>query len=107
MRKLPFEGVRVADLSMMWAGPYATKLLAELGAEVLKIESPSAWDNIRTLIAFPDQAQPWNSSYYFNTYNRAKKSVTLDLAQVRGRAVFLLPGRRQRPDRRSWRRGRC
>lgn len=89
MRKLPFEGVRVADLSMMWAGPYATKLLAELGAEVLKIESPSAWDNIRTLIAFPDQAQPWNSSYYFNTYNRAKKSVTLDLAQVRGRAVFL------------------
>ncbi|MGE3359897.1 MAG: CaiB/BaiF CoA transferase family protein [Acidimicrobiia bacterium] len=89
MKTLPFDGVRVADLSMMWAGPYATKLLAELGAEVLKIESPSAWDNIRTLIPFPDRAEPWNSSYYFNTYNRGKKSVTLDLAQAKGRAVFL------------------
>lgn len=89
MTPLPLHGVRVADLSMMWAGPYATKLLAELGAEVLKIESPSAWDNIRTLIPQPGKADPWNSSYYFNTYNRAKKSVTLDLAQAEGRAVFL------------------
>jgi crotonobetainyl-CoA:carnitine CoA-transferase CaiB-like acyl-CoA transferase len=74
---------------MMWAGPYATKLLGELGAEVFKIESPSAWDNIRTLIPQPGKADPWNSSYYFNTYNRAKKSVTLDLAQARGRQVLL------------------
>jgi crotonobetainyl-CoA:carnitine CoA-transferase CaiB-like acyl-CoA transferase len=89
MSTAPFSGVRVADLSMMWAGPYATKLLGELGAEVLKIESPSAWDNIRTLIPQPGKADPWNSSYYFNTYNRAKKSVTLDLAQARGRQVLL------------------
>jgi len=86
---LPFAGLRVADLSMMWAGPYATKLLGELGAEVLKIESPSAWDNIRTLIPQPGRDDPWNSSYYFNTYNRAKQSVTLDLAQARGRQVML------------------
>lgn len=89
MKPLPFEGLRVADLSMMWAGPFATKLLGEQGAEVLKIESPSAWDNIRTLIPQPGKSDPWNSSYYFNTYNRAKKSVTLDLAQARGRQVFL------------------
>lgn len=89
MKQRPFEGIRVADMSMMWAGPYGTKLLGELGAEVLKIESPAAWDNIRTLINFRDKADPWNSSYYFNTYNRAKKSVTLDLAQARGREVFL------------------
>ena len=89
MKRLPLEGVRVADLTMMWAGPFATKLLAEMGAEVLKIESPSAWDNIRTLIPQPGVAEPWNSSYYFNTYNRDKRSVTLDLAQDRGREVFL------------------
>ncbi len=89
MKKLPLEGVRVADLTMMWAGPFATKLLGEMGADVLKIESPSAWDNIRTLIPFLDDAEPWNCSYYFNTYNRGKRSVTLDLAQDAGREVFL------------------
>jgi crotonobetainyl-CoA:carnitine CoA-transferase CaiB-like acyl-CoA transferase len=89
MKRLPLDGVRVADLTMMWAGPFATKLLAEMGAEVLKIESPSAWDNIRTLIPQPGVADPLNSSYYFNSYNRDKRSVTLDLAQDRGREVFL------------------
>lgn len=89
MKRRPLEGVRVADLSMMWAGPVATKLLGDLGAEILKIESPSAWDNIRTLITQPGVDEPWNSSYYFNTYNRSKKSVTLDLAHPRGRQLFL------------------
>lgn len=89
MKKLPLEGIRVADLTMMWAGPFATKLLGEMGAEVLKIESPSAWDNIRTLIPQPGVDEPWNSSYYFNTYNHDKKSVTLDLAQEAGKDVFL------------------
>jgi benzylsuccinate CoA-transferase BbsF subunit len=89
VKKRPLEGVRVADLTMMWAGPYATKLLAEMGAEVIKIESPRAWDNIRTLIDQPGVADPWNSSYYFNEYNRGKKSVTLDLADGRGHDAFL------------------
>ena len=89
MKKLPLAGIRVLDLTMMWAGPFTTKLLAEMGAEVLKIESPRAWDNIRTLIPQPGVEDPWNSSYYFNEYNRDKKSVTLDLAQARGRQLFL------------------
>jgi crotonobetainyl-CoA:carnitine CoA-transferase CaiB-like acyl-CoA transferase len=89
MKKLPLEGIRVADLTMMWAGPYATRLLAEMGAEVIKIESPGAWDNIRTLVPQPDEPEPWNSSFYFNDYNRDKKSLTLDLAQPRGRELFL------------------
>ena len=89
MRRPPFEGVRVLDLTMMWAGPYATKLLAEMGAEVIKVESPRAWDNIRTLIPQPGIEEPWNSSYYFNDYNRDKKSLVLDLADRRGREVFL------------------
>lgn len=89
MKKLPLDGVRVADLTMMWAGPYATRILAEMGAEVIKIESPRAWDNIRTLIPQPGVEEPWNSSYYFNDYNRDKKSLTLDLAQEAGKATFL------------------
>lgn len=89
MKRLPLDGIRVADLTMMWAGPYATRVLAEMGAEVIKIESPKAWDNIRTLIPQPGVADPWNSSYYFNDYNRDKKSLTLDLADARGKAAFL------------------
>ncbi|MCP4223375.1 MAG: hypothetical protein GY773_08550, partial [Actinomycetia bacterium] len=86
----PLMGLRVLDLTMMWAGPYATKLLVESGAEVIKIESPSAWDNIRTLVP-QDEATPdyWNSAYYFNEYNHSKKSLTLDLAEDAGRQVFL------------------
>lgn len=89
MKRLPLVGIRVLDLTMMWAGPYATRVLAEMGAEILKIESPSAWDNIRTLIPLEGIAEPWNASWYFNDYNRDKKSVTLDLAQARGRELFL------------------
>ena len=89
MKTLPLAGIRVADLTMMWAGPYATRVLAEMGAEVIKIESPRAWDNIRTLIPQPGVPEPWNSSYYFNDYNRDKKSLTLDLSHVLGKQAFL------------------
>ncbi|HIE70137.1 MAG TPA: hypothetical protein EYP98_08130, partial [Planctomycetes bacterium] len=69
-----------ADLTAMWAGPYATMLLADLGAEVIKVESPKAWDNIRTLV--PPPVAPgehwWNTSSYFHEYSRNKKSLTLD-----------------------------
>ena len=88
MKRLPLEGIRVVDLSMMWAGPYATHLLGEMGAEVIKIESPRAWDNVRTLLPIPGP-EPWNASCYFNDYNRDKKSLTLDLAQPRGRELLL------------------
>lgn len=86
---LPLRGVRVLDLTMMWAGPFATLRLAEMGADVIKIESPSAWDNIRTLIAQPGVEDPWNSAFYFNAYNRDKRSLTLDLAQDAGRELLL------------------
>jgi crotonobetainyl-CoA:carnitine CoA-transferase CaiB-like acyl-CoA transferase len=89
MKKRPLEGIRVLDLTMMWAGPFATKLMADMGAEVIKIESPTAWDNIRTLIPQPEFEDPWNTSYYFNDYNHDKKSLTLDLASERGRELFL------------------
>lgn len=86
---LPLQGLRVLDLTMMWAGPFATLRLAEMGADVIKIESPSAWDNIRTLIPQEDAPDPWNSAFYFNAYNRDKRSLTLDLAQSDGRDLLL------------------
>jgi crotonobetainyl-CoA:carnitine CoA-transferase CaiB-like acyl-CoA transferase len=88
--QLPLAGLRVLDLTMMWAGPFATLKLAEMGADVVKVESPSAWDNIRTLIPSVDEVpDPWNSAFYFNAYNRDKRSLTLDLAQPAGRELLL------------------
>ncbi len=87
--KLPLDGIRVLDLTMMWAGPFATMRLGEMGADVIKVESPSAWDNIRTLIDQPGIEDPWNSAFYFDGYNREKRSLTLDLAQPEGRAALL------------------
>jgi crotonobetainyl-CoA:carnitine CoA-transferase CaiB-like acyl-CoA transferase len=88
VKRLPLEGVRVVDLSMMWAGPFATHLLGEMGAEVIKVEGPRAWDNVRTL--FPIEGpEPWNASFYFNDYNREKKGLALDLAHPRGRELLL------------------
>ena len=91
----PLRGIRVADLTMIWAGPYATKILADQGADVIKIESPRAWDNIRTLIPPPGAPGEhwWNTNFYFHEYSRNKKSLSLDLASEAGRDVLarLLP----------------
>lgn len=86
----PLSGVRVADLTMIWAGPYATKILADQGAEVIKIESPRAWDNIRTLLPPPTAPGErwWNTNFYFHEYSRNKKSFSLDLAEPQGKAIF-------------------
>src|SRR5213596_1707537 len=80
-----FEGVRVLDLSRMLAGPYGTMLLADQGAEVIKIEDPDGGDPMRSmgLPFLPD-----GESAYFLAINRNKKSVALDLARERGREVF-------------------
>jgi crotonobetainyl-CoA:carnitine CoA-transferase CaiB-like acyl-CoA transferase len=88
VKRLPLEGIRVVDLTMMWAGPFATHLLGEMGAEVIKVEGPRAWDNVRTLFPIPGP-EPWNASFYFNDYNREKQSLVLDLAQPRGRELLL------------------
>ncbi len=77
------RGVRVLDLTRVLAGPFATLLLADLGAEVIKIERPGAGDEMRAMgphfIA--------GESVYFMAVNRGKKSVCIDLATDAGRAV--------------------
>jgi crotonobetainyl-CoA:carnitine CoA-transferase CaiB-like acyl-CoA transferase len=81
-----FEGIRVLDLSRMLAGPYGSMLLADMGAEVIKIEEPGGGDAMR------EMGPPFlagGESAYFLAINRNKKSVALDLTKAEGRQVFL------------------
>jgi crotonobetainyl-CoA:carnitine CoA-transferase CaiB-like acyl-CoA transferase len=75
----PLAGLRVLDLTRVLSGPFATLLLADLGAEVWKIEHPDGGDETRTLAPLKD-----GESHYFMSVNRNKKSVTLDLKDPRG-----------------------
>jgi crotonobetainyl-CoA:carnitine CoA-transferase CaiB-like acyl-CoA transferase len=81
-----FEGVRVLDLSRMLAGPYGSMLLADMGAEVIKIEEPDGGDPMRVM---GPPFLPEGESAYFLSINRNKKSVALDLTTSAGRDVFL------------------
>jgi CoA:oxalate CoA-transferase len=79
------RGIRVLDLTRMLAGPYGTMLLADLGAEVIKVEEP-AGDPIRGM---GPPFEPDGRSPYFTAINRNKKSVVLDLRDPRDRDRFL------------------
>lgn len=93
MLLLPLQGIRVLDLTMVWAGPYATRILADLGAEVIKVEGPSNWDLIRDLhILGPDVERAYDKSAYFNHLARNKLGCTLDLGRPEGRDLCLRLG---------------
>jgi crotonobetainyl-CoA:carnitine CoA-transferase CaiB-like acyl-CoA transferase len=86
----PLAGITVVDLTAFWAGPYATHLLATLGANVLKIESPTRPDGMRaaTVVRPPDP----NWLEYGPTFhgaNPAKRSVTIDFSTTAGRELVL------------------
>ncbi len=80
----PLEGIRVLDLTRILAGPYATMILGDLGAEVIKIEQPETGDEARDFGPFKN-----DFSLYFMSVNRGKKSVTLNLKSPRGKELFL------------------
>jgi alpha-methylacyl-CoA racemase len=82
----PLDGIRVLDLTRLLPGAYATLLLADLGADVVKIEDPRGGDGMRTLA--PGLTRPRrHEGSYFDRLNRNKRSVTLDLRSPDASAV--------------------
>jgi crotonobetainyl-CoA:carnitine CoA-transferase CaiB-like acyl-CoA transferase len=84
MDKFPLEGIKVIDLSAVMSGPFCSQLLADFGADVLKIEPPGTGDMMR------DFGPPFvkGESYYFLLHNRNKRSMTLNLQSAKGMEVF-------------------
>ena len=108
MVPMPLQGVRIVDLTVVWAGPYATAMLADLGAEVIRVESIQVFStitrgfmarpsesNVRNQLVWlgglPDRqvgAKPWNRWPLFNSHARNKLSMTVDLREPRGMDVL-------------------
>jgi crotonobetainyl-CoA:carnitine CoA-transferase CaiB-like acyl-CoA transferase len=82
---LPLAGFRVVDLTRFLAGPYAAMVLADLGADVIKVEQPDGGDDSRNFGPFHESGESWS----FIQANRGKRSVALDLKDPRGRALVL------------------
>ncbi|MGW5366652.1 CoA transferase [Actinopolymorpha pittospori] len=95
----PLSGLRVADFTSAWSGPMATRILAALGAEVVKVEGPQRMDGWRGdrmrpfhLESYPDcqpGVRPYNRNAWFNTQNAGKKSIAIDLKQEEGVTLAL------------------
>ena len=107
MKKLPLEGIRVTSLTLVWAGPFAEMLLADWGAEVIRVESTQRWPtSTRGFLARPPAAyvknssllacywnseageRPWNRCTIFNYHGRNKLGCTMDIAQPKGKEMF-------------------
>ena len=84
---LPFEGLRIIDLTAFWAGPTVTNFLAQLGADVIKIESIQRPDGMR-FIATPRAEKPYEWGPVYHGVNPGKRCVTLDLNQERGMTIL-------------------
>jgi crotonobetainyl-CoA:carnitine CoA-transferase CaiB-like acyl-CoA transferase len=83
--KPPLDGLRVLAVSQFGAGPFGTTVLADLGAEIIKIEDPGVGGDVARYVP------PWTGeadSLYFQSFNRGKKSLTLDLRHTDGQRVF-------------------
>lgn len=80
---LPLQGITILDLSRLLPGPYCSQMLADFGAEVIKVEDTGRGDYLR---GFPPQLGQHSALYY--SVNRNKKSIKLDLKQEEGKDVF-------------------
>jgi len=79
----PLSGITVVDLSRILAGPYATFLMAEMGARVIKVEPPAPGDDARAYGPYKNGV-----STYFASINRGKESISLDLKAAKDKAIF-------------------
>ncbi|HEX4995702.1 MAG TPA: CoA transferase [Methylomirabilota bacterium] len=85
MTRPPLDGVRILAVSQFGAGPFGTQMLADLGADIIKIEDPGVGgDSARYVPPFQGEAD----SPYFQSFNRGKRSVSLNLRHPDGQAVF-------------------
>jgi crotonobetainyl-CoA:carnitine CoA-transferase CaiB-like acyl-CoA transferase len=87
----PLQGIRVLDLSRILAGPWASQMLADLGAEVIKIERPGSGDDTRAWGPpyMPDEkGEATTESAYFHGANRGKQSVCIDMSQPEGQTLI-------------------
>lgn len=82
-RKGPLRGIRILDLTQLYPGPLATMMLADMGAEVVRLEHPSRPDNVHHLPPFIGK-----ESAAYLALNRSKRSLALDTAKEEGRKVF-------------------
>lgn len=85
------EGIRIIDLTMVFAGPVCTKIFAEMGAEVIKIESVQRADTFTRANVYPDNIpgdDPWNQGSNFHMLNAGKYGISLNLGEERGRNIF-------------------
>lgn len=91
----PLDGVRVVDLTRVWAGPLGARILADLGADVVKVEAPNGRGAARgatrggQFAAGDPGDRPWNRQGSFNKLNRNKQSFVLDLKKPRAHELFL------------------
>ncbi|MDY6912593.1 MAG: CoA transferase [Chloroflexota bacterium] len=92
---LPLASLRVIDLTQVYAGPYAGRMLADMGAEVIRVESVArsgrGGQKPQPGAVYPDGdpgEKPYNRSAYYNELNRSKLAVSLDLSKDQGREVF-------------------
>jgi crotonobetainyl-CoA:carnitine CoA-transferase CaiB-like acyl-CoA transferase len=91
MSDLPLAGIRIVDLTRVLAGPLSAQMLADLGAEVIKIERPGSGDDARAFgppyLVDPEGKHNNNNSFYLCA-NRGKKSVTVDIAKPEGQEII-------------------
>jgi CoA:oxalate CoA-transferase len=83
MASLPLAGIRVLDLTRVLSGPFCTMLLGDLGADIIKVETPGEGDTVRAQGAIKD-----GLSWYFANYNRNKRSITLNLRSEEARDIL-------------------
>jgi crotonobetainyl-CoA:carnitine CoA-transferase CaiB-like acyl-CoA transferase len=87
----PLAGFRVLDLSRILAGPWASQMLADLGAEVIKVERPGSGDDTRAWGPpyMPDESgEPTTETAYFHSANRGKQSVCIDMSKPQGQVLI-------------------
>jgi crotonobetainyl-CoA:carnitine CoA-transferase CaiB-like acyl-CoA transferase len=85
--ELPLEGLKVADFSWVGVGPISGKYLADHGANVIRIESATRADNLRSAGPFKDDESGWNRSHFYGEFNTSKRSLALDLKHERATEV--------------------